>query len=287
MKWRFILAEPITGANYEQGLWSRRNWEALLEDQLVAAIPESDWKLLQDTTHGQRSWPEDKNHENGNYYVECCICLRNFTGHKRRNVCRVCAGETIVVSASPPTPPSKEEQDMVKLILGEDIKPSNDLGSESESESPTSSTDAIGDESATSSPLKEPVTIDKAVLAEKLRDIAFEKEQRKEKYRLDKEELESLKLKWGLNFTYIRASNYEGEIIQNGGATIAWQAPVRKGDTMIWVAIAWCRNDETFNRTIGRLYAARQFNAGDKMRLRLKQSAFFSSQLKEVFTCLS
>lgn len=51
------------------------------------------YKLLKDTTHGQRSWPEDASHENGNYYNTCCDCDRVFTGHKRRHICRVCAGE--------------------------------------------------------------------------------------------------------------------------------------------------------------------------------------------------
>jgi hypothetical protein len=31
-----VSVEPITGPNYEAGLWSRRNWEAALEDQRAA-----------------------------------------------------------------------------------------------------------------------------------------------------------------------------------------------------------------------------------------------------------
>lgn len=33
---------PITGDNYAMGLWSRRNWEAAMEDQgyILAAAPE-------------------------------------------------------------------------------------------------------------------------------------------------------------------------------------------------------------------------------------------------------
>lgn len=48
------------------------------------------WKLLKDSTHEERSWPEDASHENGSYYNTCCNCGRQFTGHKRRVICRVC-----------------------------------------------------------------------------------------------------------------------------------------------------------------------------------------------------
>lgn len=54
------------------------------------AVPKG-WKLLKDTTHAERSWPEDSGHENGNYSNTCVQCLREFIGHKRRQVCKVCA----------------------------------------------------------------------------------------------------------------------------------------------------------------------------------------------------
>lgn len=38
-----------------------------------------------------RDWPEDFEHENGNYSNTCCMCQKTFTGHKRRNVCKVCS----------------------------------------------------------------------------------------------------------------------------------------------------------------------------------------------------
>jgi hypothetical protein len=60
------------------------------------------FKLLQDTTHAQRSWPEDASHENGNYSCCCCHCLRMFTAHKRRVVCKVCAA-----APGAPTPAPK------------------------------------------------------------------------------------------------------------------------------------------------------------------------------------
>jgi hypothetical protein len=38
-----------------------------------------------------RSWPEDAQHENGDYECECVTCGRHFIGHKRRHVCKACA----------------------------------------------------------------------------------------------------------------------------------------------------------------------------------------------------
>lgn len=55
-----------------------------------APIPEG-WKLLKDTTPAEREWSEDADHENGRYFNACCVCLRQFVGHKRRAVCKSCA----------------------------------------------------------------------------------------------------------------------------------------------------------------------------------------------------
>lgn len=37
-----------------------------------------------------RDWPEDFDHENGNYRCHCLICGEYFTGHKRRIRCKLC-----------------------------------------------------------------------------------------------------------------------------------------------------------------------------------------------------
>lgn len=49
------------------------------------------FKILKDTTLEERSWPEDYEHENGNYFNKCHHCLRQFMGHKRRVTCKVCS----------------------------------------------------------------------------------------------------------------------------------------------------------------------------------------------------
>jgi hypothetical protein len=35
-------------------------------------------------------WPEDSAHENGCYMNRCCVCSREFRGHKRRATCKAC-----------------------------------------------------------------------------------------------------------------------------------------------------------------------------------------------------
>jgi hypothetical protein len=35
-------------------------------------------------------WPEDFAHENGCYLNRCCVCSREFRGHKRRATCKAC-----------------------------------------------------------------------------------------------------------------------------------------------------------------------------------------------------
>lgn len=46
-----------------------------------------------------RDWPEDHEHENGNYYNTCRECGEAFIGHKRRISCRVCATPKSVLEA--------------------------------------------------------------------------------------------------------------------------------------------------------------------------------------------
>jgi hypothetical protein len=103
---------PQAQAQQGQGLTDEQLAQAMLEDGIerelrasTAAAPSpvpAGFKLLQDTTHAQRSWPEDASHENGNYSCCCCHCLRMFTAHKRRVVCKVCAA-----APGAPTPAPK------------------------------------------------------------------------------------------------------------------------------------------------------------------------------------
>lgn len=41
--------------------------------------------------HDERNWPEDYEHENGNYINTCGTCKLAFKGHKRRVRCRMCS----------------------------------------------------------------------------------------------------------------------------------------------------------------------------------------------------
>jgi len=77
------------------------------------AVPEG-WKLLKDTTHAERSWPEDSSHENGNYSNICVHCLRGFVGHKRRPSCKVCAATPS--PAEQPKPAVRKAQRVHALV---------------------------------------------------------------------------------------------------------------------------------------------------------------------------
>lgn len=37
-----------------------------------------------------RDWPEDFQHENGNYICFCVNCGNTFFGYKRRMICKTC-----------------------------------------------------------------------------------------------------------------------------------------------------------------------------------------------------
>ncbi len=57
--------------------------------EVIEDVPKG-YKLLKDTTHEERSWSEDTSLENGHYHCSCIECGRQFTGHKRRVVCKSC-----------------------------------------------------------------------------------------------------------------------------------------------------------------------------------------------------
>ena len=65
-------------------------------DILLERLSEAGWGLslrmawMKGTHHCD--WTEDFEHENGNYHCRCEICRADFIGHKRRVVCRSCAG---------------------------------------------------------------------------------------------------------------------------------------------------------------------------------------------------
>lgn len=46
---------------------------------------------MSNLTRSKGDWPEDFEHENGNYQRRCITCEGAFIGHKRRHQCKVCA----------------------------------------------------------------------------------------------------------------------------------------------------------------------------------------------------
>ena len=61
---------------------------------------------------GERDWPEDFSHENGNYECRCYSCKNTFVGHKRRVTCRLCYLEAMANPEKFP-PPTKEQIDAI------------------------------------------------------------------------------------------------------------------------------------------------------------------------------
>ena len=59
--------------------------------------------------YGPRDWPEDAEHENGNYYCECCHCGESFVGNKGRVSCRKCVDANAARWAKL-TPAEREEE---------------------------------------------------------------------------------------------------------------------------------------------------------------------------------
>ena len=86
---------------YGEGTWEYEAWDngretgrqrlERIEPPEPAAVPNG-WKLLKDSTSAERAWTEDFSHDNGHYMNACLNCGRMFEGHKRRHVCKVCAG---------------------------------------------------------------------------------------------------------------------------------------------------------------------------------------------------
>ena len=54
------------------------------------------FRTLRDPANAKRDWTEDAGHENGNYLCQCLLCGKEFIGHKRRTVCKLCDGATSI-----------------------------------------------------------------------------------------------------------------------------------------------------------------------------------------------
>lgn len=48
----------------------------------------------------ERDFPEEFSHENGTYQCICMVCRKEFIGHKRRVVCKLCS--KLVFAKEPP-----------------------------------------------------------------------------------------------------------------------------------------------------------------------------------------
>lgn len=94
-----------------------KDWRAAYQAALTAApatsqrncLDAANGKWLKDTTQEERSFTEDYVHENGHYFNTCCHCLRQFIGHKRRVICKVCSALDEAMRAAGQQNPAQEQ----------------------------------------------------------------------------------------------------------------------------------------------------------------------------------
>jgi len=46
-----------------------------------------------ESSNPARDWPEDAEHENGQYFCACSVCKETFIGYKRRRLCKLCSAK--------------------------------------------------------------------------------------------------------------------------------------------------------------------------------------------------
>jgi hypothetical protein len=100
-----------------------------------------------------------------------------------------------------------------------------------------------------------------------------------------KEMLKFLIAKYKLEFTYIRNTDNSCIPYRHGGAVVCWQMPSKPGARMIPLSIAWCHDNEVFDKMQGRYYAAMKFTEGKRVVFKLPPGTEgISIRIREVFS---
>ena len=76
-------------------------------------------------THASRDWAEDFDHENGCYSCLCSICKQEFTGHKRRVVCKGCSQH---IPAQPAVHPDNAAVDRFAAAMKDKLAKAREKG---------------------------------------------------------------------------------------------------------------------------------------------------------------
>lgn len=91
----------------------------------------------------------------------------------------------------------------------------------------------------------------------------------------------------GLRFVHVRPYAQDGEhkYAPRGGMTLAYTMPKRRGDKMVYVAVANCSKYDTYCKKKGREIAERNFFRGATIQTALDTSASegFGTQLQRAF----
>jgi hypothetical protein len=107
-----------------------------------------------------------------------------------------------------------------------------------------------------------------------------------------KTELTEFVQKHNLQFAYLR--NYSdpvygpyghvqsgNEVLPNGGMVIAYSVPI--GANIVEVSTSLCNDKDSFDKLIGKHMAAKNFDEGKKITVRLGRSSHYSQQLADMF----
>jgi hypothetical protein len=123
--------------------------------------------------------------------------------------------------------------------------------------------------------------LDNAVLTEKIAKKEQARRERKQRH----DELKTMVADHALEFTYIRNFDEDSEQpYQFGGAVVCWQMPEKPYARMLEVSIAWCHDNERFDKIEGRFRAAQYFVNGHTVLFKLLPGQeCISEKLKAVF----
>lgn len=106
---------------------------------------------------------------------------------------------------------------------------------------------------------------------------------KKERRETQKFELAGLVHKHDLNFVYVREiDKATWDFKTTGGTTIAYKVGV-KGGSVIEMSTAICCNTDNFDKLIGRLNSAKNFDKGARVKIKLPHAGMYTRQLEEMF----
>lgn len=97
--------------------------------------------------------------------------------------------------------------------------------------------------------------------------------------------LKSVQSSNNLQFVHLRKPEDYEVVDRFGGATVAFALPHHRSN-VVEISIAWCRDNEAFDKLAGKFHSAQEFVNGKRIKLRLRAKGSYSYQLKELLSPL-